>query len=244
MSSGTPPWPGLPVETGESVRAGGRRAYCEALVLPAQHVHAEAPGRRIRDQVSELRDGRERDQGRFERDGGERVHDQPGGLAVRRRGDERDAGRELAERVAERARVGGGARSAGAASAISVERGFFAEGDVGEVVVGAVGAEWVHEGAGLDVAVGARERAAVQVAGAAREGERAVDDPGGRLVDERLRGLGLGEQRSQLLGACRRTPGWRRGARRSAQRRARGRRARRRGRRRCRPPACAGAHRH
>ena len=76
-------------------------------------------------------------------------------------------------------------------------------GDLAEEVVGAVGAERVHEGAGLDVAVGAGEGAAVEVAGAAREGERAVDDPGGRLVDERLRGLGLGEQRAR---APRRVP--------------------------------------
>ena len=56
------------------------------------------------------------------------------------------------------------AAGAGAASAISVKRRLFAEGDVAEVVVGAVGAERVHEGAGLDVAVRARERAAVHVA--------------------------------------------------------------------------------
>ena len=49
----------------------------------------------------------------------------------------------------------------------SVELGRLAEGDVGEIVVGAVGAEWVHERAGLDVAVGARERAPIDVARAA-----------------------------------------------------------------------------
>jgi len=43
------------------------------------------------------------------------------------------------------------------ACGVSVERGLFAEGDVSEVVVGAVGAERVHERAGLDVAVRARE---------------------------------------------------------------------------------------
>jgi hypothetical protein len=48
----------------------------------------------------------------------------------------------------------------------------------------------------------ARERAAVDVAGAAGEGERTVDGPRGRLVDERLGGLGLGEQRAELVGAA------------------------------------------
>jgi hypothetical protein len=54
----------------------------------------------------------------------------------------------------------------------------------------------VHERAGLDIAVGARERATVDVAGAAGEGERTVNDAGGRLVDERFGGLRLGEQRT------------------------------------------------
>ena len=52
-----------------------------------------------------------------------------------------------------------------------------AERDVAEQLVGAVGAERVHEAAGADVAVGAGERMAVEVAGAAGEGEGAVDDP-------------------------------------------------------------------
>src|SRR5205823_11245091 len=94
------------------------------------------------------------------------------------------------------------AAGAGAASAISAKRRLFAESDVAEVVVGAVGAERVHEGAGLDVAVRARERAAVDVAGATRESERAVHDARGRLVDERFGGLGLGEQRAELLGGA------------------------------------------
>ena len=51
---------------------------------------------------------------------------------------------------------------------------------------------------GPDVAVGARQRAAVEVAGAAGQRERAVDDAGGGLVDERLGRLGLGEQRVEL----------------------------------------------
>src|SRR5262245_35387722 len=53
--------------------------------------------------------------------------------------------------------------------------------------VGAVGAERVHERRRTDVAVCARERAPVQVAGAAGERERPVDDSHGRLCDERLR---------------------------------------------------------
>ena len=66
-------------------------------------------------------------------------------------------------------------------------------------VVRAVGAQRVHERPGADVAVRAAERVAVEVAGAAGERERAVDDAGGALVDERLRGLRLGEERGDLL---------------------------------------------
>ena len=55
---------------------------------------------------------------------------------------------------------------------------------------------------GADVAVGAGERVAVAVAGAADERERAVDHARRGLVDERLRGLGLGEERGELLGAA------------------------------------------
>jgi hypothetical protein len=40
---------------------------------------------------------------------------------------------------------GAGAGWAGAASARSVERGLFTEGDVGDVVIRAVGAERMHE---------------------------------------------------------------------------------------------------
>jgi hypothetical protein len=63
----------------------------------------------------------------------------------------------------------------------------------------------VHEGGRADVAVGAGERAAVEVAGATGEGERPVDHADCRFADERLRGLRLGEQVGQLV--C----GWRRG---------------------------------
>src|SRR5215213_3821782 len=91
------------------------------------------------------------------------------------------------------------------AGSASVEARLPAEGELAEELVGAVCAEGVHEGDGADVAIGARERAAVQVAGSAGEGERAVDDADGRLTDERLRGLGLREDACDALaGAVRR----------------------------------------
>ena len=91
---------------------------------------------------------------------------------------------------------------AGCGDACQWSDGRFAEGDVGEVVIGAVGAERVHERAGLDVAVGARERAPVDVARAAREREGAVDDACGCLVHERLGRLRLGEQSAQFIGGA------------------------------------------
>ena len=48
-----------------------------------------------------------------------------------------------------------------------MERRLFAQGCAAKVVVGAIGAERVHEGSGSDVAVRARERAAVHIARAA-----------------------------------------------------------------------------
>src|SRR5215218_9261477 len=71
----------------------------------------------------------------------------------------------------ERSASAGGV-GAGAGSIMSVEGRLFAERDTGEVVVGGVRAEWVHERAGLDIAIGTRQRAAVHVAGAARERQR------------------------------------------------------------------------
>ena len=68
-----------------------------------------------------------------------------------------------------------------------------ARGELSEEGVGAVRAQWVHEGQCADVAVGAGERAAVQVAGAARLRERAVDDADRGLADEELGALGLRE---------------------------------------------------
>src|SRR5436190_2124583 len=96
----------LPVQAGEPIRTGRGGSDCERLVLSPQHVDAEAPypsHTRPRERAA----GRaERHQGRLERDGGERVDDQPGGLAVRRGRHEGDAGRQPAESFAERARVG------------------------------------------------------------------------------------------------------------------------------------------
>ena len=59
-----------------------------------------------------------------------------------------------------------------------------ARGELPEERVRAVFAERVHERRGADVAVGAGKWAAVQVAGAAGQRERAVDDPDRRLTDE------------------------------------------------------------
>ena len=98
-------------------------------------------------------------------------------------------------RAGARRRLGAGGMAWAAIA--SVQDGLAAERDVAEQVVGAVGAERVHEAAGADVAVRARERVAVEVAGAAGQRERAVDDPRRGLVDERLRRLRLGEQRDE-----------------------------------------------
>src|SRR3954453_15450551 len=47
----------------------------------------------------------------------------------------------------------------------SVQRRGFSEGHGGEVVIRTVGSERVHERAGADIAVGAGQRAAVEIAG-------------------------------------------------------------------------------
>src|SRR2546423_329703 len=128
----------------------------------------------MRDQVSELRDGQNEIRGgSSEPDVSELTitpSGSPSGAAVTNATPVANLPSAMRN---ERASGGGGAE-AGAASAISVQRGFFAEGDMGEVVIGPVGAERVHECARPDVAVGAGKRAAVDVAGAAGEGERAV----------------------------------------------------------------------
>ena len=103
VSSGAPPRR-APVEAGEAVCAGGGRALCEMLVLAPEHVDAEAPRRRMRDQVSERRDGQERDRwcGSSETDVSELTNNpvgSPSGAAVTKATPVAN----LAECVAERA---------------------------------------------------------------------------------------------------------------------------------------------
>src|SRR5947209_7826565 len=154
----------------------------------------------MRDHVSELRDGqKETSGGSSETDVSEftiRPAGSPSGAAVMKATPVANLASASRNERASRAAL------SGAASAISVERGRFAEGDAAEVVVCAVGAERVHERAGLDVAIRPGQRAAVGVAGTAREGERAVDDARGCLVDERFRRLRFGEQRAELRRAA------------------------------------------
>ena len=109
----------------------------------------------MRDHVSELRDGQNRTSGGVS-------ETEVSELTISPAGSPSGAAVTNAMPVAKRAsasrneRVSGpGGGLAGDANPISVEVRLFAEGDVAEVVVGAVGAKWVHEGAGLDVAVGA-----------------------------------------------------------------------------------------
>src|SRR5215210_2001610 len=202
VSSGAPPGPGSQSRpANRSAPAGVARTANRSCCRPSRFTPKRRV-RRIRDPRSESRLGQnEISGGSSETDVSEFTISPagaPSGAAVTK-------ATPVAKRPsASRNERGSGADAAGAAaaSAISVELRGFAEGDVGEVVVGAVGAQWVHEGAGLDVAVGAREWAAVQVAGAAGEGERAVHGAGGGLVDERLGGLSLGEQRAELRGAA------------------------------------------
>src|SRR2546423_510295 len=202
MSSGTPPRPISHARpTNRSAPAGVARMANSSCCRPGTWT-PKRRALRSRDHVSELRDGQNDSMGGLsETDKSELTtiaSGSPSGAAVTSAipvanlpsasRNERGSGVSVA--------------AAGAVSAISVERRLFAESDAAEVVVGAVGAERVHEGTGLDVTVRARERAAVDVAGTAREGEGAVHDAGGRLVDERLGGLGLGEQRPELVGAA------------------------------------------
>src|SRR5690242_4949427 len=73
-----------------------------------------------------------------------------------------------------------------------------AQRDVADQLVRAVGAERVHEAARAYVAVRARERVTVAVPGAARDGERPVDDARRGLVHEGLGRLGVREQRDDV----------------------------------------------
>ena len=121
----------------------------------------------MRDHVSEWRDGqKETSGGSSETDVSE--------FTINPAGSPSGAAVTKATPVANLASASRNARASGAAAAgvsaaraISVERCLLAESDAREEVVRAVRAERVHERAGLDVAVRARERAAVDVAGAA-----------------------------------------------------------------------------
>src|SRR5947209_8127362 len=202
VSSGTPRSPSSQSRpANRSAPAGVARVTNRWCCRPSTFTPKRL-ARRIRDHVSELRDGQNEIRGgSSETDVSEftmRPAGSPWGVAVTKATPV--ANLPIASRNERASSIG--ATEAGAANAISVERGRFAERNVAEVVVGTVGAERVHEGARLDVAVGAGERAAVDVAGPAGEGERAVNDAAGRLVDERLGGLGFGEQRLELLGAA------------------------------------------
>src|SRR5215210_2804455 len=82
---------------------------------------------------------------------------------------------------------------------MSAQRDAEPEGDLPDELVGAPGGERVHERAGANIAIGAGDRVPAAERGAADERQGAVDQAGGRLVDERLDRLRLGEQRGELL---------------------------------------------
>jgi hypothetical protein len=81
-----------------------------------------------------------------------------------------------------------------------VETRLAACSELPEERVGAVSPERMHERSGADIAVGPGEPTAVEVAGSAGEGERAVDDTGGRFADESLCALRLGKEARQVIG--------------------------------------------
>src|SRR2546423_5179570 len=193
MSSGTPPRASSQSRpANRSAPAGVARITKRSWCRPSTFT-PKRRARRMRDHVSEPRDGQNDTRGgSSETDASE--------FTINPAGSPSGAAVTSAIPVANLPRASRNERASGVsaarlciASAISVERRLFAEGDVAEMVVGAVGAQRVHEGAGLDVAVRACERAAVDIAGTTGEGERAVHDARGRLVDERLGGLGLGK---------------------------------------------------
>src|SRR5215211_4244324 len=206
VSRGTSPRPRSQSRPAKRSLPAGVARLAKPSCRRASTLTAKRPVRRRRDQVSELREGQNDTRGgSSETEVSELTISpagSPSGAAVTKAtpvANMPSASRN--ERVSSAGAAGRGGW-AGAAGAISVERGLFAEGDLGEVVVGAVGAERVHEAAGFDVAVGAGEGAAIQIAGAAGEGERAVHGAGGGFAHERLCGLGFGEQRGELLGAA------------------------------------------
>jgi hypothetical protein len=151
---------------GQAAPAGVTRIANRSCCRPRMFT-PKRPARRIRDHVSELRDGQNESRGGSSETKVSEFTinpaDSPSGAAVTNATPV--ANLPSASRN-ERA-SGAGVAEAGAARAISVQRRLFAESDVAEVVVRAVGAERVHEGAGLDVAVRPREKGAVDVPSAA-----------------------------------------------------------------------------
>src|SRR5215218_7357990 len=206
VRSGVPWGPGCQSRPAKrSAPAGVARIAKRSCCRPRTFT-AKRPVLRMRCQVSELREGQNDTRGgSSETEVSELTISPagwPSGAAVMKATPVANLPSASRNERASSAGAAGRGGWAGAAGAISVERGLFAEGDLGEVVVGAVGAERVHEAAGFDVAVGAGEGAAIQIAGAAGEGERAVHGAGGGFAHERLCGLGFGEQRGEPLGAA------------------------------------------
>ena len=231
---------GLQVKAGETVRPGRGGAQRERSCCRPNTFKPKCRARRMRDQVSELRDGQnETRAARARRTSAS--HDQP-------RGSPSGAAVTKATRMANRPSAFRNARASDdePGGGWSCERSRWSwVPSPGRRRRGSRRLGWrraVHGGEGLDVAVGAREGLPFEVA-APPEGERAVHDTSSRLADERLAACGLGEQRAELSGAA--VGGRVRSAvlvdQRGGARQAR--HMRQRGRRRCRPPACAGAHR-
>src|SRR5215208_5795043 len=184
VRSGVPWGPGCQSRPAKrSAPAGVARIAKRSCCRPSTFT-AKRPARRMRCQVSELREGQNDTRGgSSETEVSELTISPagwPSGAAVTKATPV--ANLPSASRNARGSGPAVGCVGAGALAgrAISVERGLFAEGDL--------------------VAVGAGEGAAIQIAGAAGEGERAVHGAGGGFAHERLCGLGFGEQRGELLG--------------------------------------------
>src|SRR5215207_11618380 len=165
VSRGTPPRPRSQSGPAKRSLPAGVARLAKPSCRRASTLTAKRPVRRMRDQVSELREGQnDTSGGSSETEVSEFTINpagSPSGAAVTKAtpvANLPSASRNDRASDAGSARVGAVAVAAGA---ISVERGLFAESDAAEVVVRAVGAERVHERAGLDVAVRAGQRAAV-----------------------------------------------------------------------------------
>jgi hypothetical protein len=128
--------PGLPVEAGESVRAGRGRACRDRLVLSSQHVDADASRPRIRDQVSEVRDAQNETSGGSSETEASEFTISPAGAPSGAAVTKATPVVNLPSASRNERASGAGGAGIGAASAISVERRLFAEGDAAEVVVG------------------------------------------------------------------------------------------------------------